>query len=99
MTRLSLIPAAFLAMCSPAHAQQGALCGPAASILAQLAQNHGEEIAFRGLAGNGTMALVFANPETGSWTWLVVRPDGVACLALAGEGFEALKFSKPGEPS
>jgi hypothetical protein len=31
---------------------------------------------------------LFASPETGSWTILVTRPDGVTCLLAAGHSIE-----------
>lgn len=99
MTRLSLIPAAFLAMCSPAHAQQGAFCGPRERIVAQLTDRHGETRRAVGLQQNMQVMELYANDETGSWTIIVAMPTGVACLVSAGEEFHLSAPVAPGEPS
>jgi hypothetical protein len=38
-----------------------------------------------GLHQNNTLLEVYASEETGTWTILVTRPDGVACLIAAGQ--------------
>ena len=36
----------------------------------------------------GPMAIrMFANPQTGTWTMLTLRPNGMACIAGIGIGF------------
>lgn len=80
MTR---ILALFL-MATSANAQQK--CGPVPTIFGGLEIRYGETIQSAGIM-NGAQAIVTANPETGSWSWLLVK-DGVACFIAAGNGWD-----------
>lgn len=75
---------------SPAVAQQ--TCFGYADILANLAERHGEELASSGTTPDGLLVQTFGNQETGSWTILVVRPDGLACVFAIGGGFKQHRF-------
>lgn len=63
-------------------------CGPREAIVARLADGFGEGQQMIGLAANGAIIEVFGNPETGSWTLLLSRADGISCLMAAGEYFQ-----------
>lgn len=77
-----VITAAFLPI--SAHA---ASCAPKALIEEALGTQFGEAAFAMGLAV-GNIVKFFSNPQSGSWTVVVVRPDGIACVVAQGENFE-----------
>lgn len=79
-----------LVAASPASAQMQ--CGGYADAVAHLSSEYGESLAVRGMDGAGDVVEMFANPDTGTWTALIVRPDGTACMVAAGGDFE---YHKP----
>jgi hypothetical protein len=50
-----------------------------------LADRFGEMPMFAGTVEDGIVLRLFVNRATGSWTALLVRTDGVSCVASAGE--------------
>ena len=64
-------------------AQQACLALP--QFLDGLAEKYAETPRMAGLAG--TQLLVITASEAGTWTALMVNPDGSACLVSAGEAF------------
>jgi hypothetical protein len=86
MTRLALI-LALLAM--PAHAQQQ--CGPRAQLVAKLAEKYGETQRTMGYVSGGpaitAVMETYANDDTGSWTIILAKPDGSACMLASGGGW------------
>lgn len=99
MIRLSLTAAAFLAMCSPAHAQQQQLCGPVDTVMAGFKEEHGETPAMTGLSQRGYVLAVVVNPATGGFSVFRVTADGLACIIDAGMGARLFVPETPGEPS
>jgi hypothetical protein len=86
MTRLALI-LALLAL--PAHAQQQ--CGPRAQLVAKLAEQFGETQRTMGYVGPApaitAVMETYANDATGTWTILLAKPDGTACMIASGGGW------------
>lgn len=83
MLRLALVS---VLIGSPAFAQMQ--CGGYADAVALLADRYGESLRVEGLDGAGNSVQMFANPDTGTWTALIVYPDGSACMASSGQAFE-----------
>ena len=100
---LGLGVGAALVLTGAAQAQSGNNCAQHDSIVAQLAAKYGETRQSVGLAENNQMVEVFASQETGSWTIIVTRASGVACMVAAGQNFEVvnedLTPAKLGEPA
>lgn len=69
-------------------AAQGQNCGPRAQVVPYLAAQFGESVQSMGMAANGQVAEVWANTETGSWTFTVTLPTGMICLMASGTSFE-----------
>lgn len=69
----------------PAHAQE---CAGYADVVAGLNGRWQEELAIRGQNPDGTTSEVWGNSTTGSWTYIITRPDGLTCLIASGAGFE-----------
>lgn len=94
MTRRRLPPlaaavlAAFL-MPAPAYAQ--AACAPRADLLAMLREKYGETRAHAAATNSGALVEVTVNEADQTWSLVLTRPDGWACLVAAGEGWRALK--------
>ncbi len=83
---MKAIAFAALVAASPAVAQPQ--CGGYADAVAHLSTAYGESIVVRGIDGAGAVVEMFANPDTGTWTALIVQPDGTACMVAAGGDFE-----------
>ena len=90
--------AAVLAAALPfqALAQTGVPCLPRDNVLRILNDNYGEVPVNRGLAMNGMMFEVAANPR-GSWSAFFTKPDGISCLVLSGEAWQAVEPKAPPE--
>lgn len=86
----------------PAFAQQAqSSCGERDRIVASLQQKHGETVTGVGLAGGAAVIELWSSPETGSWTLLMTRPDGRACLMAAGQSWTgaSAKLVALGDPA
>ena len=99
MTRLSLTAAAFLAMCSPAHAQQLPPCGPFPIHIEAWSALYGEAPVAQGISNGGNVMLLMQNPNTGGWTVFHISPELIACAVDFGVALEVLPATAPGEPS
>ena len=83
---------ASLMSATPVAAQE--YCAPYQEIISALDRGYGEQPIVGGGAGpNGVMWL--ANPATGSWTVIVVGPDGTACVVASGVRFTAFDQGDP----
>ncbi|RVT82761.1 hypothetical protein DXV76_16125 [Rhodobacteraceae bacterium CCMM004] len=80
---------------------QGRNCAPRPVVLEKLQGQFSETRQSIGMGANGVVVETFANLDTGSWTITVTLPDGVTCIAAAGEGFETLAEALPpqGDPA
>lgn len=85
MLRL-LLAAGLVALSGPAMAQQP-MCAPRAKVLEALATQYSETPRAFGLNDAGSM-VELAVSESGSFTLLVTRPDGITCIITGGEGWQ-----------
>lgn len=83
---LLLMPAAMPAQATEAGT---ALCGKRQQILDSLENRYAESPRAMGLAGNGSVVELLTSSD-GTWTILVTRPSGMACLAAAGQHWESI---------
>lgn len=84
-----LFPLAAFAVTALLTATAGAqvtICGDRDAIAGKLAADYSERQAALGLAADGRLVEVFASP-TGTWTLLLTRPDGQACVVIHGESW------------
>lgn len=79
-----------LATCAPAAAQD-IQCAPREPLGAKLATQYDEHARAIGLTSNGMLMELFASLEDGSWTMLLTRPNGMACIIASGTDFGAVK--------
>lgn len=66
----------------PVHAQSG--CAPRDQIVERLKEQFGEALAGGGLRSEMQVLEVWAAPETGTWTVLMTRADGITCVMASG---------------
>src|SRR5690554_1283061 len=65
----------------PALAQ--APCAPHDALVATIADSFGEALQGVGLQSNSTLLEIYVSDESGTWTILVTRPDGMSCMIAA----------------
>jgi hypothetical protein len=74
-------------------------CGPRAEVVGQLAGNYGEEQHSVGLADqNLGLVELYVDPHDQSWTVVLSKPDGSACLIASGTAWGG-PLHKPGAPT
>ncbi len=93
---IRLLPLLALVACNPVHAQN-MQCGAHAEVIVGLADRYGENRRMSGLDGGGNVIEIFANTATGTWTALIVQPNGMACMVAAGENFDSTVSDLPPE--
>lgn len=90
--------AAMAAFFMPATAL-AADCAPIAKGHAILAGQYGEAPIGRGVQG-GRLVMLYSSREGETWTVTVTDPvRGIMCIIAAGEGWEPMAYTAPGEPS
>ena len=87
----ALVAAFLMPVAAQAEPQQKA-CMPFEEARKALGDSYGEVMTGVGIAGNGkSMLTIMSNPETGTWTALVVSPEGVACGIGGGEDWQVIE--------
>jgi hypothetical protein len=83
---------ALLSTCGAAPAETPARpCAERSTVIARLAERYGETLQSLGLQTNSSILEVYASEATGTWTILLTRPNGVACLVASGQAWEKLE--------
>lgn len=83
----AILAALFLAQQNP--------CGPTGLVEKRIAQQYGESVIGAGIVAGGIL-FTLANPETGTFTILLRRPDGQTCVLMGGTGWASTDAAKPG---
>lgn len=73
---------------APASLAAQTACADREQVITRLSDKYGETRQSIGLAQNAGVFEVFASSDTGSWTIVVTRPNGVTCLVASGQSFE-----------
>lgn len=79
-----IIGVALAALSVPAMAQ--APCGPVDAVRSMLESKYGEQGFAEAVTGQYRVEI-WTNADTGSWTVVVIRTDGIACVRMAGQHF------------
>lgn len=74
----------------PAHAQSNN-CAARDVVVERLEGKFGETPSGRGLRSSTQMVEIWSSAETGSWSIVVTRADGVACLMASGENWNEIE--------
>lgn len=89
-----------LALATPgADAQTRNACADRTQVIERLAERYGETLQSLGMHQNNGLVEIYASDSTGTWTILLSKPDGTACLIAAGQMWEgnATATTKPGK--
>lgn len=95
------LSAAMLAGTPPAEAEDRPACARRDTVVRKLAENFGETLRSVGLHRSDGIVEIYSSDETGTWTILMTRPDGISCLMSSGQMWEqdATPLQAPGEPA
>ena len=103
MPHLSLLVRATTALCllaatPSANAEGGQACAERSRVVQKLEEKFGETLRSLGLHRDDGVVEVYSSEETGTWTILMTRPDGMSCLLAAGQRWEqdVHPLEKPG---
>jgi hypothetical protein len=92
---LSWLVAALLALAAaPATAQA---CLPRDDLIEALEGTYAEHLRMQALTTGGRLVEMYLAPS-GSWTIVLVRPDGMACPVMSGQGVEMVPLVE-GDPA
>jgi len=98
MIRAWLIAAIFMAFLvwlgTPSYSQEQP-CAPRDAVEKRIWKQYGESVVGAGISPGGIVYLT-ANPVTGTWSLLIRRPDGTACVMMGGTGFAQGEPKTPG---
>lgn len=79
---------------APAHAHINLACYSYQSLLENLLSRHGERPVEMGRSGRNYTVVRTENEATGSWTWILLLPDGRACIADGGDEWRVIGQEK-----
>lgn len=91
MKEFFILAAGFACLAASGAQAQSRNCSDRERVVARLAEGYGESRQAIGLGANNQVVETFANLESGSWTVVVTRPNGVACLVASGKAFELVE--------
>jgi hypothetical protein len=70
-------------------------CGPTGMVEKRIADQYGESIIGAGVVAGGLM-FITANPDSGSFTVMLRKPNGQTCVLMGGTGFATQDALKKG---
>ena len=85
---LAMAVATLTSLSNSAQAQQ--LCLIHDDAIDKLAKQYGEQIAGRGLSGDGRAMVELLTGEKGSWTIVITDVNGRSCVIGTGEAWTAI---------
>ena len=88
---------AAFSFCASASAAQ--VCAPYESVRRALFEQHGEAVVGTGRDDRELVVQLFATPDGATWTLVIVRPDGLACLVASGQEWRSIAGRPPGRES
>ena len=72
-------------------------CGPTGMVEKRIVAQYGESIVGAGVVPGGIL-FITSNPDTGSFTILLRRPDNQTCVLMGGTGYATTDAVKKGLP-
>ena len=76
-----------IAAATPAAAQMRAACLPHETAVNKLERGYGEQRVGLGIGPSGSAVYELYVADTGTWTILVTRPNGLSCIAASGDSW------------
>jgi hypothetical protein len=95
MTQRGALAAFLLCLAPVAASAQQAPCGPTGAVGKRIHDQYGETIVGAGVVAGGIL-FTLANPDTGTFTVLIRRPDKMTCIVMSGTGWASVEPQKPG---
>lgn len=65
-------------------------CNSIVEMAKQLDADYGEVPVAIGVQTDGRLLEIYASEASGTWTVIVIRPNGTGCMVAAGRGWEIL---------
>ena len=62
------------------------MCAPREAMVSALARQYGEQLRWVGLVSSGGVVELWANLETGRWSFIATNQIGLSCLMVHGIG-------------
>ena len=95
----AVISLGLLAATPQAEAQGRQACAEREQVVQKLEERFGETLRSIGLHQNDGVVEIYSSEQTGTWTILMTRPDGMSCLLAAGQLWEqdVQPLTKPGK--
>ena len=81
-----------------AHAHAQSSCEIRKSLIAKLDTGYNEQPVGVGVASTGNVVELIVSPD-GTWTIVVTKPNGIACVAAVGEDWQAIEPQSSDESS
>ena len=75
---------------------QQTTCGPTGQVEKRIHDQYGESVVGAGVTPGGIMFFT-NNPESGTWTIMLRRPDGQTCVLMGGTGYATVEAVKQGQ--
>ena len=91
---LALIAGALLwaTSCAAQTSQMPSECDSIIKITKHLDVKYHEVPVALGVQPDGRLLEIYASEASGTWTVIVIRPDGIGCIVAAGKGWEMLSI-------
>lgn len=81
-----LLSAALMATATTSYGQ----CAPHLPVAQGLAERYQEGVVARGLQNDGMMVELYLNADSGTFSVILVSPEGLACLVSSGEAMSLI---------
>lgn len=91
----AVMAAFFMPGFSMSEASAQLVCGQHTEVVTNLSQKYSERPVSMGLGSNGAMIEIFASKK-GTFTIVITRPNGTACLVATGENWESITTKTEG---
>jgi len=82
------------AIAAPSLAQAQYVCAKRDSMITQLKKKFGESERGIGVSGTEAVIEIWSSEETGTWTIVMTRPNGIACVMAAGDSWTDIPVEK-----
>ena len=91
MWKILTLGAGIALVASTAMAQAQPQCNERDNVLELLAKKYQETPIAAGVTNTGGLVEVLTDHKSGTWTIIVTTPQGMSCLAAAGEGWRNME--------
>ncbi len=91
-----IVPSLIAYMIAAPAASQTACTAERAEMIKNLSGNYQESPVAIGLTRDGAVLEILAS-ETGSWTILITRPNGVSCMVTSGQAWDTIRLPIKGQ--